>query len=57
MSYVEKPVRILDTKQKVLRIKTIPMVKVLWRNHALEKARWGLGIRNEGEISGTVRIG
>ena len=42
MSYVEKPVKILDTKQKVLRTKTIPMVKVLWRNHALEEATWEL---------------
>ena len=42
LSYVEKPVKILDTKQKVLRTKTIPMVKVLWRNHALEEATWEL---------------
>ena len=38
MSYVEVPVKILDRKQRVLRTKTIPMVKVLWRNHALEEA-------------------
>ena len=42
MSYVEKPVKILDKKQKVLRTKTIPMVKVLWRNHVLEEATWEL---------------
>ena len=42
MSYVEKPVKILDTKQKVLRTKIIPMVKVLRRNHALEEATWEL---------------
>ena len=42
MSYVEVPVKILDTKQKVLRTKTIPMVKVLWRNHALEETTWEL---------------
>ena len=42
MSYVEVPLKILDTKQKVLRTKTIPMVKVLWRNHALEEATWEL---------------
>ena len=40
MSYVEKPVKILDKKEKVLRTKIIPMVKVLWRNHALEEATW-----------------
>ena len=38
MSYVEVPVKILDRKQRVLRTKTIPMVKVLWKNHALEEA-------------------
>lgn len=37
MSYVEKPLKILNTKVKVLRIKTIPMVKVLQRNYALEE--------------------
>ena len=40
MSYVEKPLMILDTKERVLRTKTIPMVKVLWKNHALEEATW-----------------
>ena len=42
MSYVEVPVKILDRKQRVLRTKTIPMVKVLWRNYALEEATWEL---------------
>ena len=42
MSYVEVPVKILDRKQRVLRTKTIPMVKVLWKNHALEEATWEL---------------
>ena len=42
MSYVEVPVKILDRKQGVLHTKTIPMVKVLWRNHALEEATWEL---------------
>ena len=40
MSYIEKPLKILDTKERVLRTKTIHMVKVLWRNHALEEATW-----------------
>ena len=42
MSYVEVLVKILDRKQRVLRTKTIPMVKVLWRNHTLEEATWEL---------------
>ena len=38
MTYVYKPLKILDKKEKVLRTKTIPMVKVLWTNHAVEEA-------------------
>ena len=32
--------QILDRKDKVLRNKTVPLVKVLWRNQAVEKATW-----------------
>ena len=32
LTYKEKPVQIMDKKDKVLRNKTIPLVKVLWRN-------------------------
>lgn len=42
LTYEEKPVRILDREEKVLRNKTIPMVKVLWRNHNIEEATWEL---------------
>ena len=42
LTYEEKPVRILDREEKVLRNKTIPMVKVLWRNHKVEEATWEL---------------
>lgn len=38
--YKEEPVRILDRKEHVLRNKTISLLKVLWRNHALEKVTW-----------------
>ncbi|GAV56923.1 hypothetical protein CFOL_v3_00462 [Cephalotus follicularis] len=40
LSYEERPMRILDRKEKVLRIKTIPMVKVLWQFHGAEEATW-----------------
>jgi hypothetical protein len=40
LTYVEEPVRIVDKKEKVLRTKTIPIVKVLWRNHGVEEASW-----------------
>ena len=38
LTYEEEPVTILDWKDKVLRNKTIRMVKVLWRNHSVEEA-------------------
>lgn len=37
MFYIEKALKILDNKERVLRAKTIPMVKVLRRNYALEE--------------------
>ena len=39
-SYEERPIRILDTQDQVLRDKTIPLVKVLWGHHGVEKATW-----------------
>ncbi|XP_059627120.1 uncharacterized protein LOC132269918, partial [Cornus florida] len=42
ISYEEGPVQILDTQQNVLRNKTIPMVKVLWRHHEVDEATWEL---------------
>nr|CAC33015.1 hypothetical protein [Antirrhinum hispanicum] len=40
LSYVEKPVKILDSKFQELRNRKIPIVKVLWRNHQIEEATW-----------------
>ncbi|GAB2236277.1 hypothetical protein Droror1_Dr00028206, partial [Drosera rotundifolia] len=40
LSYEEKPVEILDTRLKVLRNKTMRLVKILWRNHEVEEATW-----------------
>ena len=40
LTYVEHPVEVLDRKERVLRTKTIPMVKVLWRSHTIEEATW-----------------
>ena len=42
VSYEERPVHILDWKDKVLRNKTIPLVIVLWRNSKIEEATWEL---------------
>ena len=40
--FEEQPVQILDRKDKVLRNKTIPLVKVLWRNSKVGEATWEL---------------
>lgn len=42
MFYTKKPFKILDTKVNVVRTKTITMVNVLWRNHTIEEATWGI---------------
>ncbi|VFQ85606.1 unnamed protein product [Cuscuta campestris] len=38
LTYEEEPVQILAREVKELRNKTVPLVKVLWRNHAVEEA-------------------
>ncbi|XP_028108395.1 uncharacterized protein LOC114307198 [Camellia sinensis] len=40
LSYEEQFVQILDRRDQILRNKTIPLVKVLWRNHRVEEATW-----------------
>lgn len=40
LTYTEELVRIMDQKEKVLHTTTIPIVKVLWCNHRVEKALW-----------------
>ncbi|KAE8701895.1 Rac-like GTP-binding protein ARAC3 [Hibiscus syriacus] len=40
LTYDEEHVQILAHKVKQLRNKTIPLVKVLWRNHKVEEATW-----------------
>jgi len=40
ISYEEKPVAILDTSEKMLRGRSIKLVKVLWQNHSSEEATW-----------------
>ncbi|XP_050150544.1 uncharacterized protein LOC126625514 [Malus sylvestris] len=38
LTYDKEPVMILDWKDKVLRNKTVRLVKVLWKNHSVEEA-------------------
>ena len=40
LTYEERSVEILDRNDQVLRTKTIPLVKVFWRNHSYEEATW-----------------
>ena len=40
LTYEERPVKILDRKDKVLCNKIVPLVKVLCRKHAMEEATW-----------------
>ena len=40
LSFKEEPVKILDRKVKVLRMKTVPLVKVLWLYHDIREATW-----------------
>ena len=40
LTYEEVPIQILDRKDHVLRTKTIPLVKVLWKNHTVEEVSW-----------------
>ncbi|XP_052478360.1 uncharacterized protein LOC128033905 [Gossypium raimondii] len=38
LTFEEKPIQILDRDIKVLRRKSIPLVRVLWQNHDNEEA-------------------
>ena len=40
LTYEEELVQILDRREQILRNKTIPLVKVFWRSHAVEEATW-----------------
>lgn len=42
LQYEDMPVQIIDHKEQKLRTKTIPLVKVLWRNHNVEEVSWEL---------------
>jgi hypothetical protein len=40
LSLVEHPIRILDTKERKTRRKSMTMYKVLWSHHTEEEAKW-----------------
>lgn len=41
-NYKKKSVQILDKRIKQLRNQQIPLVKVFWKNHKVEKAAWDI---------------
>ncbi|XP_052198699.1 uncharacterized protein LOC127805884 [Diospyros lotus] len=42
VSYKEMPVSILERKEKILRNRSIPLVKVQWQRHSQDEATWEL---------------
>ena len=40
LCYEEQPVQILDRKDQVLHSRNISLVKVLWKNHTVQKVTW-----------------
>jgi hypothetical protein len=40
LTYTEYPIRVLDTKEKNTRRKTIRMYKIQWNHHTEEEATW-----------------
>ena len=42
LSYVKQSIEVMDWKKQLLRNKTIPLVRVWWRNHKFEESTWEL---------------
>ncbi|XP_016748016.1 uncharacterized protein [Gossypium hirsutum] len=40
LTFEEEPIQIIGHDVKVLRMKSVPLVKVLWHNHKAEEATW-----------------
>ncbi|XP_052877276.1 uncharacterized protein LOC128283899 [Gossypium arboreum] len=40
LTFEEEPIQIIGRDVKVLRRKSVPLVKVFWRNHKAEEATW-----------------
>ncbi|XP_039043435.1 uncharacterized protein LOC120182569 [Hibiscus syriacus] len=58
LTYEEEPVQILAHEVKQLRNKTILLIKVLLRNHKVEKAMWEReeDMRNHQDIVAMIRV-
>ena len=42
VSFEVKPVRVVDRRDKVLRGKSIPLVRILWSQHGIQEETWEL---------------
>ena len=40
LTYEEKPIKILETAERITRTKTIRFCKVQWNHHSKEEATW-----------------
>jgi hypothetical protein len=40
LTYPERPIKILDQKSRVTRLKMIKFFKIQWSNHIIEEATW-----------------
>jgi hypothetical protein len=40
LSYVEQPLQILDTKERITRRKRLKMYKILWDHRTIDEATW-----------------
>ncbi|RVW58192.1 Retrovirus-related Pol polyprotein from transposon 297 [Vitis vinifera] len=54
VTYEEGPRQILDKKEKVLRTKIIPLVKVSWDHHGVEGDTWELESNMRNKYPGTL---
>ena len=50
-TFKEGPVRILDSRDQVLRRKTMRLVKVLWQHRGVEEATWEKRGHDAGHLS------
>ena len=41
-SFEVKPVRVVDRSEKILRGKSIPLVRILWSRHGIQEETWEL---------------
>lgn len=56
LNYEEIPEKVLERQEKKLRKRSIPMVKVKWRNHSEREATWEIEEDVKGEYPSTFNF-